>query len=124
MTRILLTLVLASFTLLATAQSGPSASFNDDFQVVLTGDTDVPAETYKIDISHMAFDDESRATKFFAGLASNLEQYKLDFENDMVYLTLMQSHLGNTKWDIAQWNDYFAERADHYRRVHDAVMGL
>lgn len=123
MTRILLTLVLASFTLLATAQSGPSATFND-LQVVLSGDTDVPAETYKIDISHMEFGDESLAAKFFAGLASNLEQYKLDFENDMVYLTLMQSHLGNNKWDIAQWNDYFAERADHYRRVHDAVMGL
>lgn len=112
--------ILSVFFIASTAFAQSSASFQDG-QLVLESDNDVVLTEYKVDISPLNLSSEEVAKRFFASINSNLESYKLKYDEGVAYLTLYPQYVGDVKWSLAQWNNYFFERAEHYNNALTAA---
>lgn len=69
-------------------------------------DTEKPLEIfYRLDISHLAFSNETEAQKVFGAISNNLLSYKVDFLNQFAYLKIHSERTKEPK-DVVWWNAY------------------
>jgi len=109
------------------AQTTPSNSVSKPIKLEKNMMIKIPADqdmlyVYEIDANSLTFNSAEQRETYFSGIKDDVVSYRIDKENDKLYLVLDRDYIEKNKWKATEINDHLAKRVtimeQHYKNYH------
>ncbi len=74
---------------------------------------------YEIDAQALKFKSADDRERYFSGIKDDVVSYRMDRENDKLYLVLDRDYIEKNKWTAAEINDHLSKRAQFWKENYD-----
>ena len=74
---------------------------------------------YEVDAQALKFKSAADRERYFSGIKDDVVSYRLDKENDKLYLVLDRDYIEKNKWTAAEINDHLSKHAKKWKDDYD-----